>query len=212
MIATTNTTDRSVAPIDAAIRRRFSFVRLEPDFQALRDEAHLLSGTANALFGESLDLMGVLNDTVLGRCVGPDAMLGQSYLYVMHARLLSAVNGNPADVVREIWEYQILPQLIESLRAHGAEDLLDVGARGHWLADHQLDAAASTASSSLAALDSFLDGLGLAAVVDGTGLARGARVVARESLASTRTEFTYPGVAANVADPVSDEALAETTH
>ena len=58
VIATTNTTDRSVAPIDAAIRRRFSFVRLEPDFQALRDEAHQLSGTANALFGESLDLMG----------------------------------------------------------------------------------------------------------------------------------------------------------
>lgn len=212
VIATTNTTDRSVAPIDAAIRRRFSFVRLEPDFQALLNVAHQLSGTANALFGKSLDLMGSLNDTVLGRCVGPDAMLGQSYLYVMHARLLSAVNGDPADVVREIWEYQILPQLIESLRAHGAEDLLDDAGRGRWLADHHLDAAASTASSSLAALDSFLDGLDLAAVVDGTGLARGARVVARDSVASTRADFTYPGVTAKVADPAPDEALAETTH
>ena len=66
----------------------------------------------------------------LGGASVPDAMLGQSYLYVMHARLLSAVNGKPADVVREIWEYQILPQLIESLRAHGAEDLLDEGGRG----------------------------------------------------------------------------------
>lgn len=212
VIATTNTTDRSVAPIDAAIRRRFSFVRLEPDFQGLRDQAHLLSGTSNALLSESLDLMEVLNETVLGRCVGPDAMLGQSYLYVMRAQLQSAMNGKTAAVAREIWQYQILPQLIDSLRAHGAEDLLDLGARGRWLADHHIEAAASAASSTLAGLDSFLDGLGLAAVVGGTGLARGARVVARDSLASRRPDFMYPGIAANVADPVSDDALAETTH
>jgi len=211
VIATTNTTDRSVAPIDAAIRRRFSFVRLEPNFQPLRDAVNRLSATANTLFGASLDLMVSLNDTVLGRCVGPDAMLGQSYLYVMHARLVSAVDEDPAGIVQEIWEYQILPQLIESLRAHGAEDLLDEGGRGLWLADHHLDAAASTASSTLAALDSFLAGIGLAAVVDGTGLARGARIVARDSLPSTRPDFSYPDIAASVDNPVSDQALPDTT-
>jgi MoxR-like ATPase len=211
VIATTNTTDRSVAPLDAAIRRRFSFVRLEPDFEALRVQAQQLNSDARELFDDSLALMETLNDTVLGVCIGPDAMLGQSYLYGMHARLRGHATGNGMATAREIWEFQILPQLIESVRAHGAEDLLDATARGHWLSDHQLDTVLVTASSALDALDDFLGRLGLALVVDGTGLARGARVVTAWPPATGPADLVYPDVELNLTDLETEDAPAEVT-
>jgi MoxR-like ATPase len=211
VIATTNTTDRSVAPLDAAIRRRFSFVRMEPDFEPLRDQAQQLTSDARRLFDDSLALMENLNDTVLRTCIGPDAMLGQSYLYGMHARLQTDAPDKRLAIVREVWEYQILPQLIESVRAHGAEDLLDAASRGHWLSDHNLESTMVTASSSLDTLDDFLRGLGLALVVDGTGLARGARVVTAWARAAATADLLYPEVAVDVADLEAEDTRAEIT-
>ncbi len=211
VIATTNTTDRSVAPIDAAIRRRFHFVRLEPDFRSMRELVQDLETSAGELFAESLALMENLNDTVLRICVGPDAMLGQSYLYGLHDRLRANATHDGSAIVREVWQYQILPQLIEGLRAQGAEDLLDAGARGHWLGDHHLETLAATAVSSLSTLDIFLLGLGLTLVVDGTGLARGARVLMVSPSEYAPADILYPNIDVAIADPAMEDSPAEAT-
>ena len=65
--------------------------------------------------------------------------------------------------------------------------------RARWFVDHgsEMDDAASSAKSVLAGFDVFLRGLGLHIVVQGTGLARGARV-ARWEEALQRADVVRP--------------------
>ncbi|WP_183093203.1 McrB family protein [Nocardioides stalactiti] len=207
VLATTNTTDRSVAPIDAAVRRRFHFVRLEPDFDGPRSRAaDRLAGPARHLQEASIERLAHLNEHVLMPCVGPDAMLGQSYLYSLESRL-EATDSNEAAVrsaVAEVWRYQLLPQLIDGLRSFGAEDLLELSSRAEWLADH-VDATVSTqAAAALDEFAAFLSEIGLAVQVGGTGLARGARVVDADAV-SPQPEIE------NDLTGDADEALAGET-
>jgi hypothetical protein len=177
VVATTNTTDRSVAPLDAAIRRRFAFFRIEPDTQAAIAHARRVLPSADAeTVQASGHLLGRLNDDVLSPCLGPDAMLGPSYLYALASLLESS--SSSAHVER-IWRYNIIPQLIDVTRSYGAEDLLGAGSRDEWFSQHgsQLLEVVDQAQAALAALDIFLAGLGFRILVDGTGLARGARAV-----------------------------------
>jgi hypothetical protein len=76
------------------------------------------------------------------------------------------------------WRYTILPQLIDVVRGMGADDLLAPSTRENWFAQHgALDQIRKTALPALSQLDSFLQqSLELQVVVDGTGLARGARI------------------------------------
>ena len=86
VLGTMNTSDRSIAPLDAALRRRFAFVRVEP-----------LSGTAltaaltTALPGagpaveRSAAALDSLN-AALRHALGPDSMLGHSYLFDIAAK------------------------------------------------------------------------------------------------------------------------------
>ena len=193
VVATTNTTDRSVAPLDAAIRRRFAFLRLEPDVDSATRAAKDLVGDARDLHVSSCTTLRSLNVDVLGRCLGPDAMLGQSYLFGLADALRSQPTRSRA-VTSQIWQYSILPQLLDGVRAYGAEGLLSSKSRDAWFTDHGLeldpddDQAARTA---LTGLDDFLFGLGHRILVEGTGLARGARLVqvaAPVAAASTRLD------------------------
>jgi len=96
VVATTNTSDRSVAVMDAALRRRFAFVRLEPLGEgpleaAIRTD---LTGPAAAVdaamqkTAESIAPWRRLNDDLLRPCLGPDAVLGHSYLFALARALL----------------------------------------------------------------------------------------------------------------------------
>ena len=117
IIGTMNTTDRSVAPIDAALRRRFAFVRLEPMIDSAQD-----GRDHQALFSEvdssTCEAFGELNG-VLKKC-GADAVLGHSYLFALDEHL-RASPGERDVVLREFWAYVVLPQVLDHLESTGFE-------------------------------------------------------------------------------------------
>ena len=203
VVATTNTTDRSVAPLDAAIRRRFAFYRIEPDIDGAEAHAQRVLAPQDAgVVATSATVLRRLNDDVLAPCLGPDAMLGPSYLYALTGLLEASHVGSGAQTV---WRYNVIPQLIDVTRSYGAEDLLGSASRDEWFAQHgsQLLEVADQARETLAALDTFLAGLGFRILVDGTGLARGARIV---EATSGRVEVSYTPI--ELAEQ-GDEVLAE---
>ncbi|NKS79707.1 AAA domain-containing protein [Rhodococcus hoagii] len=183
VIATTNTTDRSVAPLDAALRRRFAFHRLEPGLAAVPAPLSI-SDIDRDLFLRGAEVLDNVNEFSLRPCIGPDALLGHSYFYSIADELAN----DPAEahvIISASWQYMILPQLIDSVRSHNAEDILDRHTRPGWFESHAevTNTALDRATDALAALDEYLtESLGLAIIVEGTGLARGARVAAVESL------------------------------
>ena len=178
VLATANTSDRSIAPFDAALRRRFAFERLEPnmphagDLQKRGAEEHLPELLAASRMLESL------NESVLRPCIGPDALLGHSYVYAAAETLQSGTSHGSADSVLErIWRFAILPQLIDITRSFGAEDVLDLKYRPTWFSNHsELEGSADQAQAVLNEFDGYLHGLGLGLRVEGIGLARGASV------------------------------------
>ena len=99
IIATRNTTDRSVVPLDAALRRRFSFFRLEPNRP---DGMGNLRTYLDVVFDESTGL-----NTHLEENIGPDAMIGHSYFYDMET----------SSAPELIWRYSVLTQLVDVLDA-----------------------------------------------------------------------------------------------
>ncbi len=116
VLATMNTTDRSVGQLDLALRRRFVPLRVSPLsagelLAALDDETEL---------HPHIRVWGRLNDAIKDE-VSPDAMLGHSYFF----EFADAVRRAPDDVTADrIWVDLLLPQLGEILVAFGAGDQL----------------------------------------------------------------------------------------
>ena len=73
-----------------------------------------------------------------------------------------------ADEPRATWRYAILPQLVDSAVAAGAEELLDAQTRDEWLASNELPGL----GPELEEFDRFLNSLGIALELIGTGLTR----------------------------------------
>jgi 5-methylcytosine-specific restriction enzyme B len=102
IIGTMNTSDRSIAMVDAAIRRRFAFVELHP-------QEGMISGLlerflkANGKPTLRADLLNALNSEI--EDTNRDLMIGPSYFMKPHAE--------SDEGLHEIWKYELLPLLEE---------------------------------------------------------------------------------------------------
>ena len=105
IIGIMNTADRSLAMIDYALRRCFSFFDMEPGFDSegfIRYQNELHSDTMNELVQKTKDLnREIANDKSLGKgfCIGHSYFCGQSQC--------------TDECLRSIVDYDILPVLSE---------------------------------------------------------------------------------------------------
>ena len=104
ILATLNTSDRSVISMDSALRRRFAYYRLEP----ISDMSKLPSTMDKSLF----EIWKNINNS-LETYIGPDAMLGHSYLF----------DFKKYNDLKELFELSLLPQLADILNATAPSDL-----------------------------------------------------------------------------------------
>jgi hypothetical protein len=106
IVGTMNTADRSIALVDAALRRRFLEVSFPPDLDVLR---RWWTERGNPAVGEdAAQRLGRLN-TELGSRLDPNRLIGQTYLMDPHIAEEGFAN---------VWEWQLKPVLEEHLYAH----------------------------------------------------------------------------------------------
>jgi 5-methylcytosine-specific restriction protein B len=108
LIGTMNTADRSIALVDAAMRRRFYFQGLFPGEEPIRDVLPRWL-TAHDFKLEAAELLNALNESISD----PDFAIGPSYL--MTRRI-----ADPGGLER-IWKTAILPLLTEHYFGEGRD-------------------------------------------------------------------------------------------
>jgi hypothetical protein len=110
LIGMMNTADRSLAMVDYALRRRFRFIDMEPQFND-RFEDHLRRHDADAaLIDRIVDRLGALNDAIRDDTnLGPGFRIGHSYFCPRDGETVSAewyeriVEQEIAPLLREYW-------------------------------------------------------------------------------------------------------------
>jgi 5-methylcytosine-specific restriction protein B len=115
VIGTMNTADRSIALVDAAMRRRFRFIDFPPEYGVVRShfgfadaaavDAAATGNDLQALQALSLKALQRFNETIIELPdLGKGKQLGHSYLMV---------DQNSEKALVEAWRYEILPLLEE---------------------------------------------------------------------------------------------------
>lgn len=95
IIGTMNTADRSIALLDTALRRRFGFVELMPDFSLLPE---------NQLFNETIEVLTKINKRIRDdKEIGREKQVGHSFFF----------DVKNEDDLKMVWYYEILPLLME---------------------------------------------------------------------------------------------------
>ena len=111
IIGTMNTSDRSIALIDVALRRRFSFVELMPDYEVLNHEIiERADGNIKRLAGIAVSALKILNKRITME-YDRDHQIGHAY-YMSLKHHLNREEEFLGELKR-IWFYEILPLLQE---------------------------------------------------------------------------------------------------
>ena len=109
LIGTMNTADKSIALIDVALRRRFGFIEMMPDYDVL--EKLLISDDEGIqeVFNLAILALKKVNENIL-KTYDRDHQIGHSYLL----KLIDSVSRNDSiENFRFIWYYEILPLMQE---------------------------------------------------------------------------------------------------
>jgi 5-methylcytosine-specific restriction enzyme B len=125
ILASMNSLDRSVAPLDSALRRRFRMIRIMPDLSVARQlllgnvpSTETLGDPANATTIEAksiaIKLLESINARIMGHW-GPEFLLGHSYI----------LGVNDAGSLIEAFSETIFPQLFELYRDR-QQDLAEI--------------------------------------------------------------------------------------
>lgn len=101
ILGTMNTADRSIALMDTALRRRFSFIEMMPD-------AELLKGVEVTQSGESLDV-GEMLETINSRI---EFLFDREHT-IGHAFFMKLKNNPSVDVLADIFKRSVVPLLQE---------------------------------------------------------------------------------------------------
>lgn len=128
VIGTMNTADRSLSMMDYALRRRFSFFELKPEFDSKKFTAHLESIGLNKVEQEHLKVqMLALNKEIADekRFLGPGFMLGHSYFDKKEEAqtykdwFSSILQAEIAPLLKEYWfdDKEKAESLIEKIKA-----------------------------------------------------------------------------------------------
>ena len=107
VVGTMNTADRSIALIDAAMRRRFYFVEMSPEKEPVEGLLRRWL-VEKSLTENAADLLDTLNE----RIADPEAPVGPSYL------MLEDIDEEGC--LERVWKYGIMPLLEE--RFYGLDD------------------------------------------------------------------------------------------
>ena len=123
IIGTMNTADRSIALVDAALRRRFRFISFPPESKVLYDEygfsgAHAVEEAAKKSDDpvQQLLALSILGIESINKSIRESANLGKGK-QIGHSYLINIDEGDSAEErlrsIAEAWEYEILPLLEE---------------------------------------------------------------------------------------------------
>lgn len=103
ILGTMNAVDRSITPIDHALKRRFSFLEMPPNADLLRAWFVAQPPAEPALANDVVRLFETLNEK-LAADLGPHARIGHSYFMVPHLNEVT---------LKVIWEHHVQPLLHE---------------------------------------------------------------------------------------------------
>lgn len=109
IIGTMNTADKSIALVDIALRRRFGFIEMMPDYDVLRRILRSEEKEIQDVFDLSISVLKNVNHKIL-KNYDRDHQIGQSYLIKLknsESRLDAIEN------LCFIWYYEILPLMQE---------------------------------------------------------------------------------------------------
>ncbi len=105
-----NTADRSIAMLDIALRRRFSFNDMYPckeAYEKLRKEKGIHDSEEDNALAKSIETLKDINKEIIDKSkLGRDKMIGSSYFYQVEKK-------DDFEAVKRVWHHEIFPLLEE---------------------------------------------------------------------------------------------------
>ena len=107
IIGTMNTADRSLSMVDYALRRRFAFIKMKPNYDKPFVDFLLKKGLSNEMILDIIDRMSNINSKILS-----DDSLGDGF-EIGHSYFCSFKSGDHRNWINNIYKYEIIPLIEE---------------------------------------------------------------------------------------------------